>query len=94
MKRIKRKICCEMMEYNTTNHCSVHTNPFECPDCLIYIDKYNRYQGIRKGSWNLLSNGTIKILYHYCGQIIVTGNVVNNVFRVGDAWVWNGIGTP
>ena len=53
------------------------------------------YQGIRKGSWNLLSNGTIKILYHYCGQIIViTGNVVNNVFRVGNAWVWNGIGTP
>ena len=53
------------------------------------------HQGIRKGTWNLLSNGSVKILYKYGGQIIViTGKVVNNIFRIGDAWVWNGIGTP
>ena len=53
------------------------------------------HQGIRKGTWDLLSNGSVKILYKYGGQIIViTGKVVNNIFRIGDAWVWNGIGTP
>ena len=53
------------------------------------------YQGIRKGTWNLLTNGSVKILYKYGGQIIViTGKVVNNIFQIGDAWVWNGIGTP
>ena len=31
------------MEYHTTNHCPVHTDPFECPDCLIYINKHNNY---------------------------------------------------
>ena len=51
------------------------------------------YQGIRKGTWNLLTNGSVKILYKYGGQII-TGKVVNNIFQIGDAWVWNGIGTP
>lgn len=53
------------------------------------------YKGIRKGSWQLLSNGTVKILYKYSGHIIViTGKVQNYVFKIGDAWVWNGIGTP
>lgn len=53
------------------------------------------YQGIRKGTWDLLSNGTVKILYKYRGQIIViTGKVMDKVFKIGDAWVWNGIGKP
>ena len=53
------------------------------------------YQGIRKGTWNLLTDGSVKILYKYGGQIIViTGKVVNNIFQIGNAWVWNGIGTP
>ena len=53
------------------------------------------YQGIRKGTWELLPNGSVKILYNYGGQIIViTGKVVDKIFRIGDAWVWNGIGTP
>lgn len=52
-------------------------------------------QGIRKGSWNFLSNGSVKILYKYKGEIVViTGKVVNKVFRIGDAWVWNGQGKP
>ena len=53
------------------------------------------YQGIRKGTWHLLPNGLVKIFYKYGGQIIViTGKVVNNIFRISDSWVWNGIGTP
>ncbi len=53
------------------------------------------YQGIRKGTWNLLSNGSVKILYKYGGQtIVITGNVVERIFKVGNAWVWNGIGKP
>ena len=53
------------------------------------------YQGIVKGSWNMLSNGTIKILWQYKGQIIViTGKVVDKIFRIGNAWVWNGVGSP
>ena len=52
-------------------------------------------QGIRKGTWKLLSNGSVKILYKYSGQtIVITGKVVNNVFQIGNAWVWNGVGTP
>ena len=52
-------------------------------------------QGIRKGSWNLLSDGSVKILYKYKGKIIViTGKVVDKIFRIGDAWVWNGKGKP
>lgn len=53
------------------------------------------YQAIRKGTWALQSNGSIKITYRYNGQIVVvTGNNVKNVFKVGNAWVWNGYGKP
>lgn len=53
------------------------------------------FQGIRKGSWNLLSNGTVKILYKYKGRIVVvTGKVINKIFNISDAWVWNGKGKP
>ena len=53
------------------------------------------HQGIRKGTWSFLSNGSVKIVYKYSGEIIViTGKVVNMIFQIGDAWVWNGIGTP
>ena len=46
------------------------------------------YQAIKKGSWNLLSNGTIKIIWRYKGEIIeVTGKIINKIFRISDAWV-------
>jgi len=46
------------------------------------------YQAIRKGSWNLLSNGSVQILWKHKGQIIeVIGKVVDEIFRIGDAWV-------
>lgn len=42
-----------------------------------------------------MSNGSVKILYKYKGEIVViTGKVVDKIFRIGDAWVWNGSGTP
>jgi RHS repeat-associated protein len=45
-------------------------------------------QGIRKGSWNLLANGTVQILWKYKGRIIeITGKVIDKVFRLSDAWV-------
>ena len=50
------------------------------------------YQAIRNGEWQVLNNGTIGIHWKYAGQLIeITGNVVNGVFKVGNAWVWNGI---
>ncbi|MBE7059021.1 MAG: hypothetical protein E7387_08015, partial [Ruminococcaceae bacterium] len=50
------------------------------------------YRAIRNGEWQVLNNGTIGIHWKYAGQLIeITGNVVNGVFKVGNAWVWNGI---
>lgn len=53
------------------------------------------YQGIQKGTWELLDNGSVKIRYKYGEEIIViTGKVINDIFRISNAWVWNGIGIP
>ena len=50
------------------------------------------YRAIRNGEWRVLDNGTIGIHWRYAGKLIeITGNVVNGVFKVGNAWVWNGI---
>ena len=68
---------------------------FTIPNPCITNSKNLINQGIRKGSWNLLSDGSVKILYKYKGKIIViTGKVVDKIFRNGDAWVWNGKGKP
>ena len=50
------------------------------------------YRAIRNGQWHVLDNGIIAIRWEYAGEIIeITGNVVNGIFYVGDAWVWNGV---
>ncbi len=42
-----------------------------------------------------MNNGTVRIIWTYKKEIIVvTGNVVNKVFKIGDSWVWNGFGSP
>lgn len=41
------------------------------------------------GQWNCKNYMDIKKQI-----IVVTGNVVNKVFRIGDSWVWNGFGSP
>ena len=49
------------------------------------------YRGIRSGRWYIQNNGSVKILWTYKNEIIViTGKVVNKIFRIGNAWVWNG----
>ena len=46
------------------------------------------YQGVKKGTWTLMTNGTVKITYKYAGKIIeITGKVINDVFHISDAWV-------
>jgi len=46
------------------------------------------HQGIRHGTWNLLANGSVQILWKHRGQIIeITGKIVNKIFQVGSAWV-------
>ena len=50
------------------------------------------YRAIRNGEWRVLDNGTVGIHWRYAGKLIeITGNVVNGAFKVGNAWVWNGI---
>lgn len=45
MKNTK-KFCCDMMQYNATNHCHVHDSPYECPDRLIVYDEVRDGYGI------------------------------------------------
>ena len=42
----KHKKCCKKMEYHTTNHCTIHDNPFDCPDCLVFYDDTRNAYGI------------------------------------------------
>jgi hypothetical protein len=46
------------------------------------------HQGVRHGTWTLLKNGSIEILWRHKGQIIkITGKVIDKIFRISDAWV-------
>ena len=38
--------CCDTMQYHSTNHCSIHKTPFECPDWLIIHDEADDIYGI------------------------------------------------
>lgn len=43
---------------------------------------------IRKGNWKIIKNGIVEISWKYKGRIIiVTGRVINKIFRISDAWV-------
>ena len=42
----------------------------------------------KNGKWTLKKSGFVEINYKYKKEIItVTGNVVNKIFKVGNAWV-------
>ena len=44
VKFLKQNHCCEQMKYHTQNHCDMHDDSFDCPDCLIYYyEKLNKY---------------------------------------------------
>ncbi|MBQ7670789.1 MAG: hypothetical protein IJS45_08730 [Clostridia bacterium] len=50
------------------------------------------YKVIRDGEWRYQTDGIIRIVLKYGKEyIVVTGNIVNGIFKVGDAWVWNKI---
>ena len=50
------------------------------------------YKTIRKGTWKYQSDGIMRIVFMQGKEyIVVTGNVVNGIFKIGDAWVWDGI---
>lgn len=34
-KKFKRKYCCEVMKEKVNYKCSIHNDPFECPDNLV-----------------------------------------------------------
>ena len=43
---MENHFCCNKMDYFVQNHCDIHDNQFECPDCIIYYDDYNSTYGI------------------------------------------------
>ena len=51
------------------------------------------YKTIRKGTWKYQSDGILRIVLQQGKEyIVVTGNIINGVFHIGDAWVWDKIG--
>ena len=67
---MKDKICCDAMRYHSSNHCPVHSSPFECPDWLILHDEATGNYGI------IIHDGGqsyIKIDYcPWCGHKLVS----------------------
>ena len=50
-------------------------------------------KAIKNGEWRVQSDGVFRIVYKYGKEyIVVTGNIVNKVFMIGNSWVWNGVG--
>ena len=41
-----KTMCCEAMRYHTSNHCAVHSSPFECPDRLLLYDETSKDYGL------------------------------------------------
>ena len=39
-----KKYCCDKMDFFASNKCEIHSNPFDCPDNLIYYNEvFNEY---------------------------------------------------
>ena len=50
--------------------------------------KNSKRDRAKNGKWTLKKSGSVEINYKYKKEIItVTGNVVNKIFKVGNAWV-------
>lgn len=43
---MEKEFCCEAMQYHAANHCDIHDDPFDCPDCLIYHNEKTQQFGI------------------------------------------------
>ena len=51
------------------------------------------YKTIKKGTWKYQADGILRIVLQQGREyVVVTGNIINGVFHIGDAWVWNHIG--
>ena len=88
-KNIQKIASSKMKHINTSKHLwrevlGKQTNELNIKNLI--------YRAIRHGEWRVLDNGTIGIHWTCAGKLIeITGTVVNGVFMVGNAWVWNGI---
>ncbi len=50
------------------------------------------YKAIYSGEWRYQTDGVIRIVLKYKNEfIVVTGKVTDQIFKIGDAWVWNRI---
>lgn len=50
------------------------------------------YKAIRLGETRVQTDGIFRCVWVYKNQrIVVTYTIVNNVLKIGDSWVWNGI---
>ena len=71
-----KKMCCNLMKYHTTNHCTIHKSPYECPDCLVIYDEENQCYGIIIHDGG---NSYIRINYcPWCGSVLSSKNEVQN----------------
>lgn len=44
IEKWENKHCCKEMNRNIEQSCDVHSNPFDCPDCLVsYSSKTHKY---------------------------------------------------
>ena len=50
------------------------------------------FKVIKSGTWKYQTDGVIRIVLQQGKEfVVVTGVVINKVFQIGDAWVWDGI---
>lgn len=48
------------------------------------------YKTIRSGTWRYQADGILRIVLQQGKEyIVVTGHIIDGVFQIGDAWVWN-----
>ena len=41
-----KKHCCKNMKYHCNYKCEIHSNPFDCPDNIIYYSEKTKDYGI------------------------------------------------
>lgn len=55
------KYCCKKMKKNVEQKCSIHPNPFDCPDNLIYYAVLSKQYGLI-----IHDSGGSMIIIKYC----------------------------
>ncbi len=58
----------------------------------ILIERIKDAKAIYSGEWRYQTDGVIRIVLKYKNEyIVVAGKVTDQIFKIGDAWVWNRI---